>query len=147
MRYAILPDLILGLICSGPSFAPNDQTQAAAPSQQSSASSAGRQHSLVPVQKLKQDLQNAGFTDVAILNDAFVKAKMKSGDPVVMTIGPGGFDMIEAVWPGDVNTTGATGSGAGKPNSSSSQSGTDHWSARRQSGRRFGAGERVRSTP
>ncbi|MGH1574793.1 hypothetical protein ACRAWG_34320 [Methylobacterium sp. P31] len=122
MRGAILPVLMLGLLGSGPSFAANDQTQAAAPGQQASASSTGQQQSLVTAQMLNQDLENAGFTDVAILNEAFVvKAKTKSGAPVVTTIGPGGFNMVEAVHPGHVNTTGSTGSGAGKPNRSGPQ--------------------------
>ena len=127
MQRTLLTALMLGLLGSGPCFAANDQTQAPAPGQQASASAAGQQQSLVTAQKLKQDLQNAGFTDVAILNEAFVvRAKTKNGDPVVMTIGPGGFNMVEAVRPGNVTTTGSTGSGTSELNSTTSQSGTDH---------------------
>jgi hypothetical protein len=48
-------------------------------------------------QKIKQDLQGAGFQDVNVVAESFlVQAKTKDGDPVVMTIGPHGMTMIEA---------------------------------------------------
>ena len=50
------------------------------------------------IQKLKSDLQNAGFSDVKVMAEAFVvQAKTKDGNPVVMTIGPHGFSAFEAV--------------------------------------------------
>jgi hypothetical protein len=50
------------------------------------------------VEKLKTDLQSAGFSDVKVMAEAFVvQAKTKDGNPVVMTIGPHGFSAFEAV--------------------------------------------------
>jgi hypothetical protein len=48
-------------------------------------------------QKIKNDLQGAGFQDVNVVAESFlVQAKTKDGDPVVMTIGPHGMTMVEA---------------------------------------------------
>lgn len=70
-------------------------------------SAAGR---LATVNKVKQDLQNAGFQDVQVVAEAFVvRAKTKDGDPVVMTLGPHGLTAFEAV-----NATGSTQAMSGK---------------------------------
>lgn len=72
-------------------------------------------------QKIKSDLQNAGFKDVNVVAQSFmVQAKTKDGDPVVMTIGPHGMTMLESVQSngssGASNSTsnGAASSSAGK---------------------------------
>ncbi|MGH1570339.1 hypothetical protein ACRAWG_06315 [Methylobacterium sp. P31] len=129
MRRFVLPIMMAGILCSGPAFAGSDQTQNQPPqsNQQSSVNSAGQQQSLLTAQKLKQDLQNAGFTDVSVLNEAFVvRAKSKNGDPVVMTIGPSGFNMVEAVRPGGPSTTGSTGSSTNTTGNSGSTNTTSH---------------------
>src|SRR4051812_40926757 len=44
------------------------------------------------IQKIRQNLQNAGFTDVKVVARSFVvQAKSSDGNPVVMTIGPHGM--------------------------------------------------------
>lgn len=64
--------------------------------------------SLLTTRKLTQDLQNAGFTDVKVVAQAYVvQAKTKDGNPVVMTLGPHGFSAFEAV-----DATGSTGKAA-----------------------------------
>ncbi len=74
------------------------QQQAANPSQMSQPSSQTPANGPMTIQKLKSDLQNAGFSDVKIMSEAFVvQAKTKDGNPVVMTIGPHGFSAFEAV--------------------------------------------------
>jgi hypothetical protein len=78
---------------------------------------------LVAAQKIKQDLQGAGFTDVKVVAESFVvQAKSKDGDPVLMTIGPHGMSVFEAM-----NNSGAasksgttTGSSSGAMTGSSS---------------------------
>jgi hypothetical protein len=46
--------------------------------------------------KLTQDLQKAGFSEVKVLEDAFlVQAKTKDGNPILMTIGPNGLSALE----------------------------------------------------
>jgi hypothetical protein len=53
---------------------------------------------LVVSQKIKQDLQSAGFTDVKVVAESFVvQARSKDGDPVLMTIGPRGMSVFEAM--------------------------------------------------
>jgi hypothetical protein len=65
------------------------------PPQQQNASSG---QNLAAAQKISQDLQNAGFTDVKVVAESFVvQAKSKDGDPVLMTIGPHGMSVFEAM--------------------------------------------------
>lgn len=76
-------------------------------------------------QKIKQDLQSAGFTDVKIMAESFVvQAKSKDGDPVLMTIGPHGMSVFEAV-----NTNSGTGSTGGSTTGSSTGSSTNSQSS------------------
>lgn len=71
---------------------------------------------IAAAQKIKQDLQNAGFTDVKVVAESFVvQARSKDGDPVLMTIGPRGMSVFEAM-----NTNGGTGSNSGTTTGSSS---------------------------
>lgn len=80
---------------SMPAKGSNDDRQASADSQ-------------LTTRKLTQDLQNAGFTDVKVVAQAYVvQAKTKDGNPVVMTLGPHGFSAFEAV-----DATGSTGKAA-----------------------------------
>src|SRR5579863_7409004 len=82
---------------------------------------------LIAAQKIKQDLQNAGFTDVNVVAESFVvQAKSKDGDPVLMTIGPHGMSVFEAMnssgSAGSSATTGSSASGMSGGNSTSQQS-------------------------
>jgi|SRR5579863_249048 len=73
---------------------------------------------LIAAQKIKQDLQNAGFTDVNVVAESFVvQAKSKDGDPVLMTIGPHGMSVFEAMnSSGSSSSSGTTGSGSSRMN-------------------------------
>jgi len=73
-------------------------------------------------QKIKQDLSSAGFTDVKVVAESFVvQAKSKDGDPVLMTIGPHGMSVFEAMnTNSNSNTTGST--APAKPNGANSGS-------------------------
>jgi hypothetical protein len=56
------------------------------------------QQSALTIQKLTQDLQKAGFTEVKILQDSFlVQAKTGDGNPILMTIGPHGMSAMEVM--------------------------------------------------
>jgi hypothetical protein len=118
---AYLTAAALGLMITGPAFAQSSATPAPkAPEAQQQSSSANQSDKLLTTQKLKQDLQNAGFTDVTVAAEAFlVQAKTKDGNPVVMTIGPHGFTAMEAV-----HTTGSTGN-MGSSGSSGSMNSTN----------------------
>jgi hypothetical protein len=65
-------------------------------------------NALANAQKVKQELQNAGFKDVNVVAESFVvRAKTKDGYPIVMTIGPHGLTAFETI---PANTTGSTSS-------------------------------------
>jgi len=124
MRRLFIPVVALGMVISGASFAqsssstPQPGSQAATPpaTQQGSPVS---QLALLTPQTLKQDLQNAGFTDVNVTPESFlVQARTKDGHPVVMTIGPHGFTAMEAIdrtapaSTGSISNSGTDGSGS-----------------------------------
>jgi hypothetical protein len=47
---------------------------------------------------IKKDLQSAGFTTVKVVAESFVvQSKYRDGDPVLMTIGPHGMSVFEAM--------------------------------------------------
>lgn len=65
------------------------------------------------IDSIRKDLQAAGFTDVKVVAESFVvQAKSKDGNPVVMTIGPHGMSVFEAMTTGTNSAT--VGSGQGR---------------------------------
>jgi hypothetical protein len=92
------------------------QSQTSNSSTQSSTSqpSANASQNTAVASKIQQDLRNAGFTDVKVVAQSYVvQAKSKDGNPVLMTIGPQGMSVFEAM-----NSKGNSGS------NTSSQTGT-----------------------
>jgi hypothetical protein len=93
--------LALALAVSGAAFAqsptgvtPLSPPVAATPQKVTAPQRADQ--SALTIEKLTQDLQKAGFSDVKILEDAFlVQAKTKDGNPILMTIGPHGMSALE----------------------------------------------------
>jgi hypothetical protein len=82
-------------LASTPAFA---QSGANTSSQASSQSTGSSNQNLAAAQKIQQDLTSAGFTDVKVVAESFVvQAKTKDGNPVVMTIGPHGMSVFEAM--------------------------------------------------
>src|SRR3954451_5327152 len=105
-----MKQLLLGaamLVIVAPSAFAQSQTP---PSNQTSAQATPNQgHNLLAAQKIKQDLQSAGFKDVKVVAESFVvQAKSKDGDPVLMTIGPHGMSIFEAMNVGGPNSGGTT---------------------------------------
>jgi hypothetical protein len=87
--------LTLALAVSGTAFA-QSTTGAANPSPPVAAKSQKADRSALTIDKLTQDLQKAGFSDVKVLEDAFlVQAKTKDGNPILMTFGPNGMSALE----------------------------------------------------
>jgi hypothetical protein len=81
----------------------NDQ-----PGPNASTQNSGRAQNMAAIEKIRQDLQSAGFTDVKVVAQSFVvQARSRDGNPVVMTIGPNGMSVFEAM-----NAGGAAGSSA-----------------------------------
>lgn len=61
-------------------------------------------------QQIAQDLKKAGFTDVKVVAESFVvQAKSKDGNPVVMTIGPQGMSVFEAMQQGGAGSNSQSG--------------------------------------
>src|SRR5206468_5977892 len=88
------------------------QTAPSATAGQSSTQNGSNQNAAA-AQKIRQDLTSAGFTDVNVVAESFVvQAKTKDGNPVVMTIGPHGMSVFEAMNSASANsstnTTGST---------------------------------------
>jgi hypothetical protein len=79
----------------------------------------------VTAQKLKKDLEGAGFSDVNVRPELFVvEAKTKDGNPVVMTIGPNGMAAFEAVTSGSgTSRSGTSGTGMNQSGTSGPPSG------------------------
>ena len=91
---------------------PADQTQ-----------NGGRAQNMAAIQKIRRDLEGAGFTDVKIVAQSFVvQAKSSDGDPVVMTIGPHGMSVFEAMSSG----SGTVGSASAGTDAASPGSSSDH---------------------
>jgi hypothetical protein len=80
------------------------------------------QQGLVAAQKIKQDLQREGFKDVKIVAESFVvQGKSPEGNPVLMTIGPHGMSVFEAMNSNSSNS-GTVGSSSGSQNGTSGSS-------------------------
>jgi hypothetical protein len=100
-KIVFVPALALALAASGAAFAqsptgatPPTPPLAATPQKATMPQKADQ--SALTIEKLTQDLQKAGFSEVKVLEDAFlVHAKTKDGNPILMTIGPHGMSGVE----------------------------------------------------
>jgi hypothetical protein len=92
--------LTLALAVSGTAFA-QSTTGATNPTPPAAAKpQKADQQSALSIEKLTQDLQKAGFSEVKVLQDAFlVQAKTNDGNPILMTIGPNGVSALEVSMP------------------------------------------------
>jgi hypothetical protein len=72
-------------------------------------------------QKVKQDLEQAGFKNVQVMPESFlVRAQNKEGQPVMMIINPDSVTAVTALTP----SGGSSGAAQGGSSSSGSQGGT-----------------------
>jgi hypothetical protein len=100
---------------SGTPTSPSSGATTANPSTSQPPANSGP--NLAAANKIQQDLKNAGFTDIKVVAESFVvQAKSKDGDPVLMTIGPHGMSVFEAMKGAGSgsNTSGTTGSSGSK---------------------------------
>jgi Protein of unknown function (DUF1236) len=99
-RILLASALSLALAASGAAFA-QPATGTANPAPPPIAAKPQRaEKSALTIDKLTQDLQKAGFSDVKVLEDAFlVQAKTKDGNPILMTFGPNGMSALEVSAP------------------------------------------------
>jgi hypothetical protein len=101
MHKTMFMSALLALAVSGTAFA-QSPTGAATNSPQPAAAKPQKadQQPALTIEKLTQDLQKAGFTEVKVLQYAFlVQAKTKDGNPILMTIGPHGMSALEVSMP------------------------------------------------
>ena len=88
--------LALALAVSGTAFAQSTTGATNPPSPNATKQETASQQSVLTIDKLKQDLQKAGFSEVKVLQDAFlIQAKTKDGNPILMTLGPNGMSALE----------------------------------------------------
>jgi hypothetical protein len=107
MKSVFLPSLAVTLALSAPAFAQSEtgtsssqtpQAMTGSQSQEDNAPTASKADNLLTIDKLKQDLQKAGFSDIRILADSFVvQAKDKDGNPTIMSLSPSGVVAIGAI--------------------------------------------------
>jgi hypothetical protein len=95
-KIMVMSVVTLALAASGSAFA-QSPTGATNPAAAGAAKpQQADQRSPPTIEKITQDLQKAGFSDVKVLQDAFlVQAKTKDGNPILMTIGPNGVNALE----------------------------------------------------
>jgi len=111
MKRLLTSAAVLALLAT-PVFAQSSNSQG----QSNSQSAANSGQNIAAAQKIKKDLQDAGFSDVKVVAESFVvQARSKDGDPVLMTIGPHGMSVFEAM-----NTNSGSGSNSGTTTGSSS---------------------------
>lgn len=108
-----------------PAFAQSPTSQTSPNAQTNPNSTSSPSPSLAASQKIRQDLLSAGFTDVKIVSESFVvQAKSKDGDPVLMTIGPRGMSVFEAVNGNNSSASTTTGSSNGSTSSGAQNNST-----------------------
>jgi hypothetical protein len=91
--------LTLALVASGTAFS-QSPNEAKNPAPAAAKPQKADQQSALTTEKLTQDLQKAGFTEVKVLQDAFlVQAKTKDGNPILMSIGANGISALEVSMP------------------------------------------------
>jgi len=96
--------LALALAVSGTAFAQSATGATNTPSPNAAKQQNASQQSVLTIDKIQQDLQKAGFSDVKVLQDAFlIQAKTKDGNPIMLTVGPNGMSALEMS-----NSSGAT---------------------------------------
>ena len=86
----LVPTLTIALALTAPACA---QTTVNAQGNQGTDNSQDQNHdqNVLTIRKLKQDLEQAGFSDVKILQDSFVvQARDKDGNPTIMSLSPSG---------------------------------------------------------
>jgi ABC-type glycerol-3-phosphate transport system substrate-binding protein len=122
MKTTVLTALLLAATLSSSALAQtgtNSTNNSQSTTNSQSASNSGQ---TAAAQKIKDDLQKAGFTDIKVVAESFVvQAKTKEGNPIIMTIGPNGMSVFEAM---NMTTSGSGGttSSQGTTGSSSSNS-------------------------
>jgi ABC-type transport system substrate-binding protein len=109
MKFLMVTSAVAAIALAQAAFAQKPTTNPQATQQQPTSNPSP---SPAAAQQIQQDLKKAGFTDVKVVAESFVvQAKSKDGNPVVMTIGPQGMSVFEAMSgsPGSNSQSGTTG--------------------------------------
>ncbi len=125
MKFFVIASTLAVLMT--PAFAQSSPSSGAQTSRATqNQSNDGQPQNIAIAQRLKKSLESEGFTDVKIVAQSFVvQGKSPDGDPVVMTIGPHGMSVFEAMNAGgSEETTGSSSHSSPGTNSSSSPSAT-----------------------
>ena len=115
MKTTLLAGFLLAAMAATPALAQGGGTNST-----STTPSVANSGQNTAVQKIQDDLKKAGFTDIKVVAESFVvQAKTKDGNPMVMTIGPHGMSVFEAM---NATTTGSGSSANSQGTTGSSSS-------------------------
>ena len=115
MKTTLLAGILLAAMAATPALAQGGGTNST-----STTPSVANSGQNTAVQKIQDDLKKAGFTDIKVVAESFVvQAKTKDGNPMVMTIGPHGMSVFEAM---NATTTGSGSSANSQGTTGSSSS-------------------------
>jgi Ni/Co efflux regulator RcnB len=122
MKLILIISAAAAIMLTPATFAQNSPSNSQSTNSQTSPQqSANSNQNLTAARQIQQDLTKAGFTDVKVVAESFVvQAKSKDGDPVVMTIGPHGMSVFEAM----NRSSGSDTSGQSKTTGSAPSSGS-----------------------
>ncbi|MDN4986278.1 hypothetical protein QY049_24285 [Bradyrhizobium sp. WYCCWR 13022] len=115
MKTTLLAGFLLAAMAATPALAQGGGSNSTSTTQ--STANSGQN---TAVQEIQDDLKKAGFTDIKVVAESFVvQAKTKDGNPMVMTIGPHGMSVFEAM---NATTTGSGSSANSQGTTGSSSS-------------------------
>ena len=122
----LLPSVSVALVLATPALAQTASSQQDTQTNQNTQNvqNQHQESNAITIHKLKQDLEQAGFTDVKVLADSFViQARDKEGNPTIMSLSPSGVFAISEI--GKQKQGNASNPGAGA-NSDSDQNSWPH---------------------
>lgn len=101
----LLPSISIALVLATPAYtlaytlpAATSQQDTQANQNTQKSQSQIRESNVLSIHKLKQDLEQAGFTDIKVLEDSFViQARDKMGNPTIMSLSPSGVLAISEI--------------------------------------------------
>ncbi|WP_439393416.1 hypothetical protein ACRQ5Q_29355 [Bradyrhizobium sp. PMVTL-01] len=120
MKTKVLTALLLTATLSSPALAQSGTSSANNSQSTTTSQSPSNSGQTAAAQQIRDDLQKAGFTDIKVVAESFVvQAKTKDGNPMVMTIGPHGMSVFEAM---NTSTSGSGGTTSSQGTTGSSSS-------------------------
>jgi len=102
----------------------SQQSQNPQQPQQPQSQNQAQQQTQTPGEKLRQNLQSAGFSDIQLMPSSFlVRAKDRDGNPVMMVVNPDSITAVTEIGGGnpDQDSRSTTGQGGGEQKTNPAQ--------------------------